>query len=225
LTPLKLPTTLVIFKRFKSVSRDIVILHGKPGSGKTSCAGEALAQADLKYPEINHLSVGNHLRAVMRGEYESAYSRELAIGSEALKQARPLDNDTVNGIVDEYVNRTYENSLTVIDGYPKYEVQVPVFEANIRRAAGKILAVVGIEVSDGVSVQRMIGRGTRPGEQLVGSEFAEARLLEHQSGYAKTAQQLEAVYPAYTVNGENEMSTVVQDLSSVLTLAASSAGN
>ncbi len=194
-----------------------ILLHGKPGSGKSSCISVALERASLSaYDSRHHFSVGNHLRSVAAGETPSLFAREVRKGTEQLGNHEPIAHEVVNAVVAEYLGTLSARSLVVIDGYPKYIEQIQPFEENVQLAGATILSIMHVIVPDEVAINRIVSRGVRAGETGLDLEFAQRRLSEHQTGARVTTEALAATYPIDVIDGTQPMNSVIWTMRQIL---------
>lgn len=197
--------------------KNAILLHGKPGSGKSSCISVALERASLTtYDSRHHFSVGSHLRSVAAGDTPSQFAREVRKGTEQLGNHEPITHEVVNAVVAEYLGAISARSLVVIDGYPKYIEQIPPFEENVRLAGATILSIMHVVVPDEVAINRMASRGVRAGETGLDLEFAQRRLAEHDTGARVATEALAATYPIDVIDGTQPMSSVIWTMCQIL---------
>lgn len=201
------------------MTNGLVLLHGKPGSGKSSCASEAIQNTiSPRYNHLEHFSIGSHLRAIASGDIKSEFERQVKKQTEALSEHKPIDNDVVRSVVSEYMGKTASGSLIVIDGYPKYISQVRGFEEDAEKNDSAILGIMHVEIADNIAVERILARGTREGELSVSVELAKERLLEHASGAHMTTQYMATRYPIKNIDGTLPMHGVISLMRDTLQL-------
>lgn len=197
--------------------KNAILLHGKPGSGKSSCISTALERTSIAaYDSYHHFSVGSHLRSIAAGETPSQFAGEVQKGSEKLGKHEPITHEVVNAVVAEYLGTVSARSLVVVDGYPKYIEQIPPFEENVRLAGATILSIMHVVVPDGVAINRMVSRGVRAGETGLDLEFAQRRLEEHDTGARLATEALSAIYPTEIIDGTQSMETVISAMCQIL---------
>lgn len=159
---------------------EIVVVHGYAGSGKsTQC--EKLAE--LKYAEepIAHVSAGNRLRAIRTGVEDS----KLAARIISWTDPSPLPDEIVNEAMFESINTTAAG-LFLIDGYPRHPSAINMFRGAVRASGHSLRGCINLTVSEEVSVERILGRGQRPGERLRGDSLEAYARWRYQEDTAKT---------------------------------------
>lgn len=151
---------------------EIVVVHGYVGSGKsTQCS--RLASDGLNEVTVQHISAGNRLRGIRTGSEPSEFSRYI----NAPNAPSPLPDWVVEGTILEAINNG-DNLLTLVDGYPRHPKAVESFRESVLRDQHRLLGTVALQLSMDVSIERIVARGKRDGEQVKGSdirEFAEYR--------------------------------------------------
>jgi len=197
--------------------KSVILLHGKPGSGKSSCIRRTLDEAYLpNYEGRHHLSVGSHLRSIASGESPSQFVKEVQKGSGQLGNHEPIAHEVVNAVVVEYLGTISSSALVVIDGYPKYVEQIQPFESNAQRVGANILGIMHVVVPDKVALDRMISRGIRTGEAGLSLVSARQRLAEYDSGARVATEALARIYPMEVIDGEQPMDSVIRIMRQVL---------
>jgi adenylate kinase family enzyme len=193
--------------------RDIILLHGKPGSGKSSCLRAATPAIERGTSRsVHHLSVGEYLRSIAQGLIKSEFSDNIIANSSDLGQNKHLPHELVNAVVAECIASSNPAGVIVIDGYPKYEEQIPVLKNNASVLGAKILAITQVVVPDEVSLERITSRGLRQGESKVSIDTARERLIDHSKFAQNTTNVLASAYPYVEVNGNQSFNSVVEEL-------------
>lgn len=151
---------------------EIVIVHGYVGSGKsTQCSH--LASDGLNEVTVQHISAGNRLRGIRTGNESSEFSRYI----NAPDAPSPLPDWIVEGTIFETIGSD-DCSLTLVDGYPRHPQAVESFRESVLRNQHRLLGTVALQLSMDVSIERIVARGKRDGEQVEDNdlqEFAEHR--------------------------------------------------
>jgi adenylate kinase family enzyme len=184
------------------MDRYLLLLHGKPGAGKSTAAATAIPEIEGNlFPKVEHFSVGGHMRSILYDSRPSVYAERLAKEAAALGASKQVDNDLVNGIVGEYLAGTNPKSLTIIDGYPLYTDQISPFQETTKQLGLNTLGLVEITIPDEVAIERMLGRGTRQGEIAASVEFAQSRVDEYNEINRLAVNALSRVVPYLALNG------------------------
>lgn len=119
-----------------------------------------------------------------------------------------LDHSIVTGLIFEYINQFSGNSVILVDGYPSFADAVNGFISAIAINDHKLLGCVNLEVSKRVSMTRVIGRGTRPGEVDVSQSLAEKRYQEHEEFTLKAVKALAKETKVININAEPSLEVV-----------------
>lgn len=151
---------------------EIVVLHGTPGSGKTT---NAQRFKEIYPNEIEHISIGNRLRSIRQGEVESRFKKDVDEQAEILSQSKPLDHEIVNGIVFEFIEQCPSMGAVLIDGYPRFVEQLQLFFNSLELEKHLYLGVILLSISEETCVSRLTKRGARSVERDVDVDFAARR--------------------------------------------------
>lgn len=166
---------------------EIVILHGAPGSGKTTHAEKFVKQ----YPDrVFHISIGNHLRSIRLGKTTSRFKKDIEKQADLLSQSIALNHEVVNGVVFEFIEQCPSLATVLIDGFPRFLEQLPFFYKSIESQNHLYLGLVLLRISAQTSLFRLTHRGTRPGEKEVEESFAKWRFEEYQKKILPTIAAL-----------------------------------
>lgn len=184
---------------------NIIVLHGTPGSGKTTHASKF---KELYSGGVEHISIGNRLRSIRLGEVKSRYKRDIDKQAETLAQSAPLNHEIVNGVVFEFVEQCPSMISIFVDGYPRFLDQLPLFFESMSQQSNNYLGIISLFISESTCVDRLTGRGKRPGEKQVTDEFALWRFNEYQTHTVPTIARLSDSTTAININAEPPIDVV-----------------
>lgn len=129
-----------------------LILLGPPAAGKGT-----QAQWILRDFNVVHVSTGDMLR------------KAIADATELGKLAKPLidagqlvPDDLVNGIVQDWLNLADPTKGIVFDGFPRTVAQAEALDEMLRLVGRKLDAVISIQVTEQIVVERIGGRWSCP---------------------------------------------------------------
>jgi adenylate kinase len=129
-----------------------LLIMGKPGAGKGTLASKL-----LDYYRLTHISTGNIYRDEM--------AKRSPIGLEAEKyiaQGELVPDELTNGIVkDVLATGKFPNGF-MLDGYPRTTAQAVALDRMLQDRNDGLTAVINIDVSDQVLLERMAGRRVCP---------------------------------------------------------------
>ncbi len=129
-----------------------LIFLGPPGAGKGTQATRLIET--LRIPQ---LSTGDILRRAV------AEGTELGKKAKALMDAGKLvPDDIVNGIVDEALGLPSVGAGFLLDGFPRTVPQAEALDAMLAKRGKRIDAVIELQVSTDVLVDRLAGRWSCP---------------------------------------------------------------
>lgn len=127
-----------------------LVLLGPPGAGKGT---QGALLADRK--NLARLSTGDLLRRAVRDH------TELGRRAQGFMEAGELvPDEVILGLVREFLETTEPG--VIFDGFPRTLVQAEALEAILDEVRRSLHAVVVLEVSDDVLVQRISGRRSCP---------------------------------------------------------------
>ena len=196
------------------MSKEIILLQGFPGSGKSSAAARlSESYVNLRYDHVGHYSIGNHLRGITDGSIESDQTAHIVRQSKVLAGSQRLEDHVVNEVVKEHLTALPAQSLTIIDAYPLYVEQIPEFQKNVAEIGASVLGIIDIEIDPTIALSRIIQRGTRSNEDDADTTFAQRRLDEHKADCLPTTAALGMSYTNLRVDGSLTSLEVVAQLS------------
>lgn len=129
-----------------------LLIMGKPGAGKGTLASKL-----LEYYQLTHISTGNIYREEM--------AKRSPIGLEAEKyiaQGELVPDELTNSIVQNVLKTgTFPHGF-MLDGYPRTTAQAVALDQMLATMNDGLSAVINIDVSDKVLLERMAGRRVCP---------------------------------------------------------------
>lgn len=184
------------------MTKNIVLVHSKPGLGKTTLArsvAQALNDAGIT---ADHFSMGDMLRGMLDGSIDSPLTAELEKYHYELSHHLPVpDGELTADIAAEFIKRSGAQ-ISVIDGYPRYELLLPGFRRIIAQNALNIVLVVVLQGSDELATERIVGRNR---QALGEAENATARLKNYAEVSVPVVAKLAAEYPVLYVDAAKEL--------------------
>ena len=176
---------------------DIIVVHGAPGSGK-STQSERLSHFLMDGRPVCHIPVGDRLRAIRNGEFKSTYSNQVNdLGSSSM-----LDHALVNAIIFEAVSLCPKDSVILIDGYPRFLDAMSPFIEAVAEGGHKLLGSIHLKISQETSMIRLGSRGLRRGERFLemNNAVVEKRFGEHIRYTTEVVAALDQLAPVIEID-------------------------
>lgn len=129
-----------------------IIMLGPPGAGKGTQA--RLISERVKFP---HISTGDMLREALKNQTELGNKAKQYMESGAL-----VPDELVDAIVAERLRREDCDEGVILDGYPRTISQAEALQSIFREDGSRVLTI-GVEVGDGILIDRLSSRWTCPG--------------------------------------------------------------
>lgn len=101
----------------------------------------------------------------------------------------PLPDEVVNNVIFE--KATNRNGLILIDGYPRHESGVDVFESTLREQQHRLLGSLCLEVTQKTSVDRILSRGERDGERVEGQDLSDYARRRYERDSTQTQRSID----------------------------------
>lgn len=193
------------------MATELFLVHGKPGSGKSTVSKLAAEQLGNVY----HFSIGDELRARALHDKPSRHSEELKQYAEELRQALPVPPHLASLVFEECIE-TSPHQTVIVDGYPQYADRLPGFNETIERVGGKVLAICLIDVSDDTAARRIKGRTQRSTVVAEDEAYINKRLAGYNNNVLPTIGVLSQDYPVHTINGELDVQSVASELANII---------
>lgn len=187
------------------MTHKIVLIHSKPGLGKTTLAKSVVTALNGRGVTANHFSMGDTLRGILDGSIPSRFAGEVRRYGQELAHHQPVpDGELTADIVGEFCDQSAAAGiqLSVIDGYPRYELLFPAFERLCQEREIEVLLVVVIDGDDELAAERIMARG----RHVVGvAENAAARLQDYSTVSAPIVARLAANYASIRIDAYAEL--------------------
>jgi len=178
---------------------ELLLIGGKPFSGKSSIS-RAFVDGNIDVV-VRHLSMGDRLRAINKGEVESRYSNDLATDTSDLKAHKPIaDKEKPIGVFEEFIEQEPAD-LYILDAFPRYPDRLDAFRESIQGMGARILAVCLVDVPDELSIERSKGRAQRYDDVEEDEVFVRKRLDDFRAGAMPVLAELSRDYPYYVLDG------------------------
>jgi adenylate kinase family enzyme len=170
----------------------LVVVNGRPGSGKTSAAIKLTERLNSERLLAYHLSIGDRLRAIASGNVDSAYSKNVKKHIGKLSLSQPIPSHIPGLVIKEAIHDKPEG-LLVLDGYPRFEEQLSDFH-RIAYVLGSRVLSIELSVTSEIAMGRLLNRGDRPGEMHYSKQLLQHRMEEYQQSVAPTLQTIAKAY-------------------------------
>lgn len=165
-------------------------MGGGPYSGKSTIAGEFAGS----HESVAHLSMGDHIRAIVAGEVESRYAADLRGDLSDLKRHIPAPEETTLGVFREFMDANSSMDLIVVDGHPR-EADIPVL-----REVGAI-AICRVSIPDTEAIARSQARAQRFEDAAEDEASVQKRLETYMQNTYPVLDQLSVEFPFYEMDG------------------------
>lgn len=188
--------------------RELIIMHGFPGSGKTTQSNMICSE----YPEIGHVSIGEVWRGVMNNEIKSQYHDQVTSQDITEKQSDHLTNNLLFEAID---NIESSKKVILIDGYPRFETAIEPFFLITKNQRCRILGGICLELSMEQSISRIGGRGIRLGEKAYkdkGISDEDKYWSFHRDTFLKTIPALRQIISLPSVDASRKVDEVYVDI-------------
>ena len=176
-------------------SPEIILLAGAPGSGKSSIGKLMISQN--KPIGVRHLAIGDLKRDITSGKIPSAYAEMLQQSAHPDRKTGAAPSEAMTGIMEEFLLDKPE-TLTILDGFPRYMDRLLPFKESMARMGARVLALAVVEVDENVLLERLTLRAVRPGQKV---QDPVERLTDHHDNIMPTIAALGLEYPAYVLDG------------------------
>ena len=165
---------------------EILIVHGYPGSGKSTLSEKFRNEGGMHIPVL-HVSAGNRLRDIRTGRAESQYA-PLINDPQA---PSPLPDAVVSGALFELIPPHVIEALALIDGYPRHEKAVGAFIESVNERKHRLIGCISLEVTLETSIERVLFRGERGGEKIKARSLEEFALKRYKDDASTTQRAVD----------------------------------
>lgn len=192
------------------MERSIILVDGVPGGGKSTLSKNIVKQLQPDYL-VEHISIGNTIRAIGKGAIASVYAQRVALHLNSINATQLIDDDVMFGITHEALERSDAAELVLLDGYPRRISQVDdmftLAEAVDRTVAGRLV----VDTPDHIAVSRMLKRKPRDFSLPLTTDDARERLRAYHQAHAEMLHGLHSKrmppFEMIDTTGSNESAT------------------
>lgn len=170
--------------------RELVLLTGKPGSGK-SRLGKELG----KTHSVEHVSFGDTVRRMAGAAISSVYETDVR-DHLARTPFEQLPQDVALEIAYEIFIRADGVPTLILDGFPRNPGQVKALSELTHISQRKLVGAIETTVADDTALWRMTGRS----EREVTPEEARQRLEAYHASQPDVRRALADTYPHATID-------------------------
>lgn len=188
------------------MTKQVVLITGKPGSGKSTAAAHVAQQLGAYY-----FSIGDEMRARGLHGKHSPLTAEIQKYAEQLRQHKSVPPHLVGGVVDECINDS-EKPLIIIDGYPQYLDRMPGFWTTLKKAKAEVLVICRINISDALATKRLAERKQRVAGIAEDQSYIQQRLDTYHAQTEPAISQLLDQSPLEVIDGTGGKETVATEL-------------
>lgn len=186
---------------------ELLLVSGKPGCGKST----ASAKAAERISDARHLSMGDRLRAISRGDVESRYSAELSSAQDDLAHHKAVGRPELPVLVlEEFMGE--QEGVVILDGFPRYRNRVGLFREMVKNTGTRVLAACRIEVANSVSLERLAERQQRSQSVVEDEDFYLRRINDYYDEVVPVMDAVRELTSTFFIDGHQAPEAVADDI-------------
>lgn len=192
------------------MAEKIIIVQGKPGSGKSSCCKDFLHN-NAGFP-FRHLSVGQRFRELLQDEkYTATHPGMLDQAGVAIDYRLPR-YDLVYKVMIDFVSEVVEPGFSFIDGFPKEPEMLPLLDRDISGGLLEVAGIIVVDISDELSLFRQVQRASSTSVDVERYDAQKAldRIAEYNILTKAVIGSLSVKYPTAYIDGSLPLPEVSQ---------------
>jgi len=183
-----------------------IALFGPPGAGKGTQAGFLVKEYGLF-----HISTGGMLRKEIEGKSPLGMKAKRTMDA-----GRLISNETIVKIIEKTILNNPDATGYLFDGFPRTYIQAYILEGLMARFHKKLCCLISLEISDAVSVSRLVERGQTSGRSDDNEEIIRKRLKEYYDKTLPVIEYFKQVEKYFPVNGEDTVENIHHKIKEII---------
>lgn len=188
----------------------LVVISGKPGSGKTAAAIELVSRLNTYGINAYHISIGDRLRSIASGAIESKHSQSVKKHLGRLSLAQPIPSHIPGMVIKEAID-DQPAGLLALDGYPRFKEQLSDFHSIATKIGSGVLSIEMV-LPDNTSSKRLLNRSKRTGEASYSPSLIAQRLEEYRLHVSPVVNAIAQEYKHIEINADQSFDEVVTSM-------------
>jgi adenylate kinase family enzyme len=182
--------------------RNIILIGGKPGSGKSRLGSNLAEYLRRDHISIEHLSIGDRIRQIGSRAVSSVHQEYIIDHLNSSKPHMLMESEVVYDIAYAYSDEHIETDILLVDGYPRTKDQVE----NVFDLAGFqtriIKGMLHTVANDTVAMERLLKRTDK---RTIDMTTAYERIQSHKKTFTPVLKTLISLdVPVRDINTEGD---------------------
>lgn len=186
--------------------RSIVLITGKPGSGKTTLVNELVTSYGHS-PEVAAISIGQEVRDIYTGTLPSPRYEDVRRHLTSYDPYAPLSDHIIYDIAVGALQRTRHTSLIFLEGFPRRLSQVDDLHTLTASHNLAVRGIIETTVDDKLAIARQLDQRPSDKPATLSREQAIARVAQYRMSMPATIRALEyygVYYDQISTAGQKE---------------------